>query len=230
MKAEERKLARELRKQGWSLRAITKHVKCSKSAVSKWIGDIPLTAEQIAKLKSNQDKGRAVAANHPNSPKQKWGKIRKDIKDSATKEISSECSAALLKAVGSALYWGEGSKAGNNTVIFTNSDPNMVRLMMKFFKNICNVNDAKFRGGVQIHPHLNKEKAERFWSQISGIPLDQFHKTHLAVSRASKNKRDTLPLGTFKIVISDTRLQSKIKGWIEGMKKWSDIGALGSAG
>src|SRR3989338_809327 len=230
MKAEERKLARELRKQAWSLRAIAKCVKCSKSAVSRWINDIPLTQEQIAKLKSNQDKGRAAAANHPNSPKKKWAKIRQDIKISAAKEIPSGYSASVLKVVGSALYWGEGSKAGNNAVIFSNSDPYMVRLMMEFFKKICEVDNAKFRGGVQIHPHLNKEKAERFWSQISGIPLCQFHKANLAVSKASKNKRDTLPLGTFKIVVSDTRLQSKIKGWIEGMKKWSDIGALSSVG
>ncbi len=230
MKAKERKLARKLRKFGWSIRAIAKRINCSKSSISDWVSDIPLTAEQIEKLKSNQDKGRAKAANHPNSPKQVQAKIRKDTMNSAAKEIPSKYSRAVLKVVGSALYWGEGAKVGNNSVIFSNSDPYMVGLMMEFFKDICKVHDSKFRGGVQIHPHLDKERAERFWSQISGIPIKQFHKTHLAVSRASKNKRDTLPLGTFKIVISDTRLQSRIKGWIEGMKKWSNRRALSSVG
>ncbi|MFA5336321.1 MAG: hypothetical protein WC324_05320 [Candidatus Omnitrophota bacterium] len=222
MKARERKLARELRKQGWSLREITRRVKCSKSAVSNWIRDIPLNDEQIANLKSNQDKGRANAANHPNSPKQVWAKIRKNISDSAGKETASKYTPDALKTAGIALYWGEGGKAGHNIVNFSNSDPGMVRLMMKFFKDICNVDGSKFRGAVHIHPHLDINKSERYWSKVSGIPLKQFHKTNIAVSKASKGKRDTLPLGTFKIVICDTRLQSRIKGWIEGIKKWSD--------
>ena len=230
MKAEERKLARELRKKGWSLRAISKHTGCSKASISNWIRDIPLTDEQIAGLKSNQDKGRAAAAKHPNGPKMKWARIRKDISDFAEREIPLRYSTFVLKMVGIALYWGEGSKAGNNTVGFSNSDPTMIRLMMRFFKDVCDVKDSKFRGGVQIHPHLDIKKAEIFWSQISGIPLKQFHKTNIAVSRASKHKRDTLPLGTFKIVVSDVRLQSTIKGWIEGMKRWSNIRALSSAG
>ena len=65
MKAKERKFARKLRSLGWPLRAISKHVRCSKSAVSGWIADIKLTKEQIEKLRSNQDKARAKAATHP---------------------------------------------------------------------------------------------------------------------------------------------------------------------
>ncbi|MBU4140375.1 MAG: helix-turn-helix domain-containing protein, partial [Candidatus Omnitrophica bacterium] len=37
MKAKERKLARELRRSGWSVRAIAKQVRCSKSSISKWV-------------------------------------------------------------------------------------------------------------------------------------------------------------------------------------------------
>ncbi|MFA5094816.1 MAG: hypothetical protein WC512_06205, partial [Candidatus Omnitrophota bacterium] len=206
MKTEERKLARGLRKQGWSLRAISKQTKCSKSSVSNWIRDIPLTDKQIVNLKSNQDKGRAAAAKHPNAPKMKWARIRNEIKNSSSFEIPLEYTTDRLKLVGSALYWAEGAKSVDNMVNFSNSDPRMINLMMVFFKKVCKVRQDKFRGGVHIHPHLDRKKAEKYWSEVSGIPLNQFHKTNIAVSRASRQKRDTLPLGTFKIVICDVRL------------------------
>jgi len=87
MKAKEKKLARLLRSNGWSLRAIANKVCCSKSTVSRWISDIQLTEKQIAALKSNQDKGRAKAAQHPNSSRQKWEKIRSTIKANSKKDI-----------------------------------------------------------------------------------------------------------------------------------------------
>lgn len=224
MKIEERKLARRLRLKGWSLRAIAAEVKCSKSIVSKWISDIRLTGKQIEKLKSNQDKGRAKAANHPNSSRQKWENIRNNIKDTSKKEIPRKCSYELLKIAGTALYWAEGYNASRNAIIFANTDPDMIKLMMLFFKKICKVPDQKFRGKVTIHPHLNASKAQQYWSKISTIPLKQFNKPLMAVSRSSKGRRDTLPMGTFSILIGDVYTCSRIKGWIEGFGNWAKAG------
>ena len=230
MRTKERQHARELRKRGLSIRKIALKINCAKSSVSEWVRDIPLSPDQKARLKSNQDKGRVKAANHPNSPKIKWIKIRKDIADSAEKEIPTRCPDSTLKMLGSALYWAEGYKRVVNMVSFSNSDPHMIALMMRFFRNICNVPEYKFRGAINIHPHLDRNKAITFWSKVSGIPINQFHKTQIAISRASKQKRDTLPLGTFKIIISDVRLKSKIDGWIKGIECWNTFGAVSSVG
>jgi hypothetical protein len=220
MKSAERKIARNLRIKGWSLRAISSEIKCAKSSVSKWIQDIPLTYQQVRRLKSNQDIGRAKAANHPNSPKKKWEKIRFETIQSAAKEIPSSCSNNELKYLGAALYWAEGYKASRSAFVFSNSDPGMIKIMRAFLNKVCRVPHSKFRGKVQIHPHLDSENAMKYWSKISGIPISQFHKTLFSLSRAGMGKRDTLPLGTFNIIISDVILCSKIKGWVEGIKKW----------
>lgn len=230
MKNLEREKARELRRKGYSLRTISSGLGCSKSSISLWIRDIPLTREQIRRLRTNQEKGRARAANHPNGPKAKWEAIRREVAKEAAYDIPRRCSREKLRLVGTALYWAEGYRASRNVVSFTNSDPKMVRLMIDFFKKVCKVASTKFRAGVHLHPHLNGKKAERFWSKVSGIPLSQFHRIQSAVSRASKQKRDTLPYGTFKIIICDTRLQSRIKAWIEGLSRWSLVGANSSAG
>ena len=226
MKAKKRKFARRLRQSGWSVRAIAKQVKCSKSSISKWVRDIPLTAKQIERLKSNQDKGRAKAAQHPNSPKQKWERIRNGIIEKAFQEIPPNFSNLDLKILGTALYWAEGYNAARNHFLFSNSNPEMIRVMMKFLKEVCQVPKEKIKGRINIHPHLNIKKAEKFWLRITKISKNNLNKPLLAVSKASKQKKDSLPLGTFNIIICDVVLASRIKGWIKGLTKWA-VGAVG---
>ncbi len=221
MKAKERKKARALRLQGCSVRAIAQKINCSKSSISTWVRDISLTPKQIEQLRSAQDRGRAKAANHPNSSKFRWARIRQQAICNAKKEIPASFSLNNLKLIGAALYWAEGYTASRNLFIFANSDANMIRLMMFFLKKICKVSPKKLRGGVNIHPHLDILVAQKYWSRISRIPLSQFHRPLLAVSKASKQKRDTLPYGTFRIIVSDVYLCSRIKGYIEGLKSWA---------
>ncbi len=225
MKVKERNKARKLRRKGWSLRAIAKAVNCSKSSISQWIYDITLTPRQISRLKLSQDRGRAKAANHPNSPKAKWLQIRQQIIQESIKEIPKQYSSKELKLIGTALYWAEGYKQTRNLFIFSNSDPEMIKLMMQYLLKICKVPKIKLRGGVNIHPSQNIKRAEKYWSQVSGIPLKQFHKPFLSVSRASQQKRKTLPLGTFRIVVSDVILYSRVKGWMDGLKLWTNSSA-----
>lgn len=113
-----------------------------------------------------------------------------------------------------------------NLFVFANCDPAMIKLMMLFLTEVCNISRRKIRGRVNIHPHLNIKLATKYWSSISKISIKYFHKPLLAVSRASQQKRKTFPYGTFRIVISDVFLCSRIKGWIEGLKNW----ALSSVG
>lgn len=125
--------------------------------------------------------------------------------------------------VGAALYWGEGGKTRTGMARISNSDPGIIRFMMRFFREICKVPSKKFRGHVHTFSHLNSKKAERYWSAISGIPTSQFYKTYAKPSIASKGKLDTLPYGTFQIYVCDTNIFLTIKGWIERL---SELGSL----
>jgi hypothetical protein len=98
-----------------------------------------------------------------------------------------------------------------------NSDPGIIRIMMRFFREICLVPEKKFRGSIHTYSHLNAQAAEQYWSKVSGIPRSQFYKTYCKPSIASKSKMDSLPYGTFEIYVCDTVLFYQIKGWIEGL-------------
>jgi hypothetical protein len=92
--------------------------------------------------------------------------------------------------------------------------------MMRFFKEVCKVPDEKFRGHVHTFSHLNAETAEKYWSEISGIPINQFYKTYSKPSIASLHKKDNLPYGTFQIYVCKTEIFLRIMGWIAGLKEF----------
>ncbi|MBI4992460.1 MAG: hypothetical protein HZB99_04565 [Candidatus Harrisonbacteria bacterium] len=221
MKFEEKKLAKELRTRGDSIKEIAKKLAVSKSSVSLWVRDIQLTKAQ-KQILSEKGVRKEIIEKRRVTRLINESIRRRVIIDSAKQDISGLSKLELL-LIGSALYWAEGSKRSKGTVILSNGDPLMIKLMMRFFRENCGVPESKFRGYIHIHPHLDFKKAEIYWADISGIPLNQFYKTYRKPNISSKNKKDTLPFGTFDITICDTVLLLKIKGWIE---KLSEIAKL----
>ena len=222
MKREERDRACVLRKEAKSINEIARILHVSKASVSLWVRNVRLTSEQrgtltrrgfsvdaiekrrISRINATQQRHRAVIE----IAKKKIGKI----------------SHRDLLFIGTALYWGEGGKTKRGLARLSNSDPLVIKMMMRFFREICNVPEEKFRGDVHTFSHLNADIAERYWSGVSGIPRGQFYKTYSKSSRASKNKKDNLPYGTFQIYVSDTQVFLAIIGWIERLAE------LGSSG
>lgn len=217
MKLKEKILSRKLRREGYSLREICKKTGFAKGSVSAWVHDIDLTVKQKQALSENGIK-KEVIEKRRITRLIKESSRRQIVIDQAEKNIK-KLSKEDLFTIGIALYWAEGRKAGRAIVSFSNSDPRAVRLMMRFFKEICNISKEKFRGHIHIHPHLDYKKAEKYWSDVSGIPLLQLYKTYRIPNKSSQNKKDTLPYGTFDIYICNTELFLKIKGWINGVCK-----------
>lgn len=217
MKEVEKKLAIKLRRHGWSMGEIARRVGVSKSSVSLWVGNIQLTPAQKKQLslngwtKESIEKRRASRLKNENTKRQ-------IIIDVAQKEVS-HISDKELWLIGVMLYWAEGGKTKRGLVRFSNSDPEMISLMMTFFRKICHIPKEKFRGYIHIHPHLDHKKAEKYWSNVTRIPLTQFYKTYRKMNVASRHKRDNLPLGTMDIYICNTELFLRIVGWVQGVFK-----------
>jgi len=213
MKSEEKKIARSLRKKGWSLNEIRRKLKVAKSSVSFWVRDIKLTFIQREGLSKKGIKKDVIERRRKTRLMNENNK-RQIIIDKAKKEISS-LSKKELRIMGIALYWAEGSKTQRGSVQLSNSDPKLIQAAMWFFREVCEVQEEKFRGHIFLHPHLDAKKAEKYWHNVSDIPLNQFYKTSKQQSKASKRKKDTLPFGTFCIQICNTEMFLKIKGWTE---------------
>ena len=216
MKVKEKNEAIGLRKSGLTYKEILNRLSVSKSSLSYWLRNIELTDSQIERIYNKDLDIRRKFIEYNNFKHQKSISGKKKFFENASSEIN-EISRRELKLIGIALYWSEGYKTDRaRGVEFTNSDPQMIKLMIKWFKEICDVADNKIKIRLQLHNSENIKKAVEFWSRITGIPLEQFTKPYIRTSPTSKKiAGNILEYGICHIRISDSSLLAKIKGWIK---------------
>lgn len=212
--------AKQLRLQGKTYTEITKRIGVPKSTLSGWFRalKIPQKVEQNLMSKRQQSWRKTIV----DFNKKRAVKIKQQhtsAQDHYALEVG-KLSKRELKLVGVALYWAEGYKRGKDSVVFCNSDPAMIQLMMKFFRDVCNMQENKLKVQVHIHRNISVKKTTKFWSNITKVPICNFRKPLYQISKSSKNKRpkNRLLYGVCRIIIHDVSLVDRINGWINGLK------------
>lgn len=209
---------RKLRKEGYTFREIREKLPfLAKGTISEWVRDIVLTPQQQNRILQEWLKGRIKFIRY-----NRWrhlDSIKKSQKiiSEAKKEIGKLTKRDLLIA-GAALYWAESHTKSRNKIEVANSNPKIIALMMRFFREICQIKEDKFRCGLILHPNLNKRGALEFWSSLTNIPLSQFHKVYTKPSKTSTRKmHNILYKGTLKIYICNTKKLWRLKGFISAL-------------
>lgn len=214
-KIEDKFKAQKLRKQGLSYREILQTISVSKSTISLWCRDIKLTNKQTLRLLNNkqfgQKKGSLVAAENKRNARIERTKI---IKALAKKDVGRIINRDKFMA-GIALYAAEGTKRDGKAA-FANSDPKLIKFMMDWFMTFAKVPMEKMRGAIWLHEGLSEINAKKFWSNLTGIPKNQFHKTYVAQIKSESNKirKNVHQHGVLAIKFSDSAIHRKIMGWI----------------
>ena len=211
MRAEEKQRARELRTQGWSYNDILQEVGVSKSTLSLWLRDIPLTDEQTDALSGKFRAGREKFIHTMRVRRDdRWAEYHQEA-EAEYAELSKD--AAFM--FGLALYIGEGSKTQPNSQRFANCDPAVIRKGLQFFLKI-GLTEPQIRCAVHLHPNLDVAAAETYWQKVTDLPPTQFYKTTVALSRASTGNRINVQrYGTCHLVAHQTRTRQKLAKWME---------------
>lgn len=217
-KLEEKKIAIELRKNGLSYSQIKKQVNVSKDTLSRWCRDIAISVEQTEKLLKRKlrgsEKGRIIGSQKNHEKKMHE---MKNLMQKGKEEIGS-LSKRERFLIGVALYASEGTKTDKH-VVFTNSDPKLIKFMSNWFREFCNIKEEKIKGRLWIHENQNEEKARKYWSILCNIPTNQFNKSYIAENKINSKKirKHIHEYGIFGISISNAKIHRKIMGWIAGI-------------
>lgn len=210
--------AKKLRDAGYSYNMIYSKLGISKSTLSNWFKDkqfIP-NKEVLHRIQYGPIKSAEKSHNR------KVTEIKKLLKV-GTKEIGM-LSKRDLWLLGIGLYIGEGTKTYEN-VRLVNSDPAIVKLSVKWFKEICHVNDANITVTLHLYSDNDIKKSIDYWSKMLNLPTSNFRKTQIDLRKdKSKIRNKKLPYGTAHInVIANgnpekgVRLHRKLMGWINGV-------------
>jgi len=211
-KVQEKEKAIFLRHKGYSYNDILKKIPVAKSTLSNWLKNLPLTEDEKDALKhrknSNISRGRIKAATALRSRRVEREKLLfKETRDEFQIFIKDP-----LFPVGIALYWAEGAKRSVNGFYFSNSDPEMISLMLLWLEQFLLQQREKIKVRLYVHKPYANENCEKFWSEHIRIPIVNFQKTIYKPTGLLVKKRPNYK-GCLRIEVCKKQFLMKMLFW-----------------
>jgi hypothetical protein len=177
-----RQKAIDLRREGKTYSQINQILNSNvpKNTLSSWLRDVPLTNSQKNAIENirlaNLEIARKLAIKSNSARRQRY--LDGIDRDYGWLEGSILNRRVALIAL-SILYSTEGSKSTKGSVMFGNSDPEIIKLFLRILRDNFVLDEKKFRCTVQCRADQNTENLEFYWSDITKIPSKQFYKTQV---------------------------------------------------
>jgi transcriptional regulator with XRE-family HTH domain len=216
MKTAERDQARELRRtQGLPIKQIARLVGVAPSSVSIWVRDIPLTQEQLDALRQmNPAYNRQLRGATRNAER---GRDRRRAYQEAGRAAAKR--GDPLHVAGAMLYWAEGDKGSKNCARISNSDPEVLRLFVRFLRLHFGAPDEKLRVTCHLFTdHVERQfEIEQYWLDVVDLPRACLRKSFVNVysKYSQKKRRNKLPYGTCRVTAHSTEIVQSIYGAIQ---------------
>lgn len=195
-----------------SYNEILRHVRVGNGTISRWCSGIVLTEKQAKRLLRKKRNTILIKTLRRRSL------ISKDTaKAWAREQIRKLKTGDLLFVIGIVFYWAEGSKLNENRggyrgVEMTNTDPRVIKIMMRFFKEVLDVPKSKFRAIVRIGSREENviRESEKYWSRVTGIRQKRFVKAESLVLKENSKSLIKYPHGMCRVIVRDVDVARKI--------------------
>jgi len=196
-----------LRKQGMSYSQIRSIIKVSKSTLSLWLKNYPLSKERIKELRAFSE--------------QRIERFRETVRQKREKRLTETyqtqkqlilpLSNRELFIAGLLLYWGEGTKCRRDGLSISNNDPSVIRFFIYWLKKSLAILKKKIRILLHLYNDMNINNELNYWSKILRIPLRQFNRSYIKKTPSTRiNHKGGFGHGTCNVRINSVPLAEKI--------------------
>lgn len=128
-----------------------------------------------------------------------------------------------LELIGTILYWGEGYKTEKASGIdFTNSDPEMAELFMRFLRDRYILDECRIRPLVYCYSNQHVPTLISFWSRKLNVPRSQFTRPYVRSDYRDSERK--MKYGLIHIRYSDKKLLLDVLNLIESYKSKYCVG------
>lgn len=206
-KFEERGMALRLREQGLSYSLIKQRVRVSKSTLSSWLRDHPLSRERINELRAWSE--------------QRIEKFRMAMRRKREIRLASVYNNQRVKLLplskkellltGLFLYAGEGAKSRPTDVALSNTNPIIIKFFISWLIKACGIERDSIKIRLHLYRDMNISKEKRYWMGVTKLPENQFRKPYIKSNSIERiNYRGGFGHGTCNVIVSSVPLFEKI--------------------
>ncbi len=208
--------ALKLRRSGFSYSQIKAELNLSKSTLSNWLSQYPLTKGRIKALR---DKNPRRIESFINTMRLK----RESKLTNSLLKVSSEIgliSKRDLYIGGFFLYWAEGGKTNPNTLALTNTNPVMLRFFVGWLE-MLGISKNRMKDRLQLYSDMNIRERIRYWSTQLALPASQFRRPSLKKSlQTSLSYKSGFGQGTCTVLVDNTDMTRYI---LMGLKYFESV-------
>lgn len=206
----DRQKATELRKQGKTYSEIKRMLGISKSTLSNWLSDYPLSKQQLSLIEKEVKNNKNLGIEKTIITKRK--KREKRLENIYKFEKSRWLSLRLreLELAGLFLYWGEGKKGLKSSLAINNTDPQVVKFALYWMIKALKIPKNKIKVELHLYSDMNMPEELLFWEKQLGIAKYQFSKPYIKASTRINIRHKGFGHGTCGLVVNDIRLKEKV--------------------
>lgn len=195
--------------------------KIPKSTLSEWFKNLEFTKTQKRNLENNVQnkikKSQLMAVKAVRKAKIDRLKILKNKNSFILPLLDLNIQKVML----SILYLGEGSKSkGSQNMTLGNANPDIIKLYLVLLNNCFKIDMSKFRVRIQCRADQNIKQLEKYWQEITKIPIKQFYPTYVDKRTIGKPTRRVNYMGVCAITYFDRSIQYELELLYESMLKY----------
>lgn len=195
-----------LRKQGMSYSQIKKILKVSKSTLSLWLRDYPLSRQRMRELRDWNE--QRIEKCRETKRKKKEKRLEGFYQEQ--KKIIFPFNKRELYLAGLFLYWGEGSKTQLTKLSISNTDPSVIKFFINWLTKSLKVPKEKLKVQLHLYKDMDVKKEIQFWSKILNISYKQFTKPYIKKSFLTAiNHKGGFGHGTCNVEVGGARLAER---------------------
>lgn len=197
----------KLRLKGASFSQIKESIKVSKSTLSYWLKDYPLSEKRIRELRDfNPKRIERYRATRLRQKQERFNKAYQEEKKNLLPLTKRD-----LFIGGLFLYWGEGTKTSEARLSVSNTNPAVLKFFITWLRKVFNVPLKKIKIYLHLYSNMSIKREMDFWSKTLSIPLNQFQKPYIKISSSKNiNHKGVFGHGTCNIIVGDARLREKV--------------------
>ncbi len=190
---------------------IAKQVNVSKSTLSRWLKDMPLSERRILELR-RAAWGRGEAKRERFRATMLRKRLARDEEVYRTRlRQFKKISRSELYLAGLMLYAGEGDKKSRGEIAFSNSDPVLVRFFSVWMTKFMDIPLDKTRIQLHLYENMDIPAEEKFWQKAISLKPTQLCKTQIRKVKAGAfSYREPYRHGTCKLYFDSTAKKTEL--------------------
>lgn len=224
MKTEVRSEALRLRlESNMSYSQIRKQLQVSKSTLSYWLRDFPLSEARIAELK-------LAGWTNGEASRERFRKTMREIRDRKAEELyrfqlekMQFLPDIAYYTAGLMLYLAEGDKKNIGRISIANTDYRTIRFFMRWLEKFMDVDLKRVKVQLHLYETMDIHKEMIFWTKSLDFRIEQFYKPSIRpVLKNSFNYRESYRHGTCSTYYLSTEKKTELMMAISAFLKVSE--------